>query len=162
MLWWYGETMNDQVKNPRELDDPPKGVRSPRSLREARRRRDKVLEAIKDMELQLADPNVTNRDGKRLSYDEWEQQRSRTLRALRRVMREKNYLTYWIKETQFYVTSLEAGTENYRDPNAHLNTSLRLMRSIRKCEALPKKLHDKTGRVADAVEDYLLHNSKIA
>ena len=36
------------------------------------------------------------------------------------------------------------------------------MRSIRKCEALPKELHKRTGEVADAVEAYLTHNAEVA
>lgn len=143
-------------------ESPPPGIRRPRTLREARRRKRRILDDIKDMELQLANPNVTDKDGNRLDLEEWELWKSKVYRRLRKAMKEASYLRYWVTETRTVLRALDVGVKNHLDPNAHLSASLRLMRSIRKCEALPKELHKRTGEVADAVEAYLTHNAEVA
>ena len=151
---------NNQDHN--EEDKPPQGVHRPKSLKEARKRRRKVRDTMKDIEMQLADPNMTDKAGKRMTLTEWELWKSRAYRVLRRTQAEFSYLEYWIDETRRSIRANEAGIKNHLDPNAHLNTARHLLRSIRKCEALPKELHDRTGRVADSIEAYLTHDAEVA
>lgn len=125
----------------------------PRNVNEARQFADAVAASIREIQDHLSSRNVTDREGNRLTEQEYWRWRDRAKTALRHYEKQHRRLKRWIKEHQNVERAMElTGTIDPANPRALLFNLYGLMRHI--CRVTGYEPSDAEYAVMDLVRDY--------
>ncbi len=109
----------------------------PPSIVMAESRRDQIVEAIEEIQLQLGDRTRRTRidlgTGKQITSDDYQAWRARARKAMLFMKRELRFLKSWIASKSHELIAQEAGLNiDFDDPNSLISESYQLLIKLKK------------------------------
>lgn len=136
-------------------EKPPKGIAAPKNLNEGTSRLSRVRDDMKQIEYQLASPNVTDKDtGERLSYAEWGKWRAMAINALRWKALEHGYLKRWVQTHRLIVEARRVSISDISDPIGYLGAAVGIIDQICMEEDIDPDTRRNARTLIDVIEKY--------